>query len=399
MLPLRSRGRIDTVNLLAVGSFLKVSAGFLAFKILVVIGKQVRFSFVLGFKKSDYLEYKIPTSVVSLDMARHPCPWEVKVSDPGRERVYFFTRPRLGEIRLRMYLTYAFLIWTSSDPLRCLRSSNIRWFFGTMCPHDDAFLLVPRFPLLRNSGGDYQSVYMRLTLTTGDGLWECLRPCLLLGSVQAVGIFDSKASLDAGSSRFCGPLFLPVFNTTDVGIVESPQSSMILPADHVLRAVINARLPVPLLLLVCFWSYLFHAVMLPYQVGDVPLTCIAAVDYVSGIHVASSDYWISPIMIGRCIVQAGCTSSSCALFIHMGLLDAYQTANTGRTKWRKSGKKDDQIYAGRMRLSRAKPGIVQRKRLGGSRVDTPSCQAAEVRISQLCSIGTEGSPLSGTLQG
>ncbi|GKC74957.1 hypothetical protein Tco_1125731 [Tanacetum coccineum] len=57
---------------------------------------------------------------------------------------------------------------------------------------------------------------------------------------------------------------------------------MILPADHVLRAVINARLPVPLLLLVCFWSYLFHAVMLPYQVGDVPLTCVAAVDYVSG---------------------------------------------------------------------------------------------------------------------
>ncbi|GJX48901.1 hypothetical protein Tco_0275746, partial [Tanacetum coccineum] len=54
---------------------------------------------------------------------------------------------------------------------------------------------------------------------------------------------------------------------------------MILPADHVLRAVINARLSVPLLLLVCFWSYLFHAVMLPYQVGDVPLTCVAAVDY------------------------------------------------------------------------------------------------------------------------
>ncbi|GJY75256.1 hypothetical protein Tco_0480372 [Tanacetum coccineum] len=68
---------------------------------------------------------------------------------------------------------------------------------------------------------------------------------------------------------------------------------MILPADHVLRAVINARLPVPLLLLVCFWSYLFHAVTLPYQVGDVPLTCIAVVDYVSGIHVASSDYWLA----------------------------------------------------------------------------------------------------------
>ncbi|GKA59186.1 hypothetical protein Tco_0758499 [Tanacetum coccineum] len=68
---------------------------------------------------------------------------------------------------------------------------------------------------------------------------------------------------------------------------------MILPADHVLRAVINARLPVPLLLLVCFWSYLFHAVMLPYQVGDVPLTCVAAVDYVSGIHVASSNCWLA----------------------------------------------------------------------------------------------------------
>ncbi|GJU63982.1 hypothetical protein Tco_1245817, partial [Tanacetum coccineum] len=47
---------------------------------------------------------------------------------------------------------------------------------------------------------------------------------------------------------------------------------MILPADHVLRAVINARLLVPLLLLVCLWSYLFHAVMLPYQFGDIPLT-------------------------------------------------------------------------------------------------------------------------------
>ncbi|GJW00747.1 G-type lectin S-receptor-like serine/threonine-protein kinase [Tanacetum coccineum] len=65
-------------------------------------------------------------------------------------------------------------------------------------------------------------------------------------------------------------------------VIKSPQSSMILPADHVLRAVINARLPVPLLLLVCFWSYLFHAVMLPYQVGDVPLTWSAAVLLSSG---------------------------------------------------------------------------------------------------------------------
>ncbi|GKD09336.1 hypothetical protein Tco_1189021 [Tanacetum coccineum] len=65
-------------------------------------------------------------------------------------------------------------------------------------------------------------------------------------------------------------------------VIKSPQSSMILPADHVLCAVINARLPVPLLPLVCFWSYLFHAVMLPYQVGDIPLTWSAAVLLSSG---------------------------------------------------------------------------------------------------------------------
>ncbi|GJT73058.1 hypothetical protein Tco_1032344 [Tanacetum coccineum] len=68
---------------------------------------------------------------------------------------------------------------------------------------------------------------------------------------------------------------------------------MILHADHVLHAVINARLLVPLLLLVYFRSYLFHVVMIPYQVGDVPLTCVAAIDYVSGIHVASSNCWLA----------------------------------------------------------------------------------------------------------
>ncbi|GKE37145.1 hypothetical protein Tco_1460550 [Tanacetum coccineum] len=65
-------------------------------------------------------------------------------------------------------------------------------------------------------------------------------------------------------------------------VIKSPQSSMILPADHVLHAVINARLSVPLLLLVCFWSYLFHVVMLSYQVGNVPLTWSNAVLLFSG---------------------------------------------------------------------------------------------------------------------
>ncbi|GJR70850.1 hypothetical protein Tco_0016915 [Tanacetum coccineum] len=77
-----------------------------------------------------------------------------------------------------------------------------------------------------------------------------------------------------------------------VHITHSPQSSMILPADHVLRAVINARLPVPLLLLVCFWSYLFHVVMASsIKFGE---QCGAAfLIYVSGIHVASSNYWLA----------------------------------------------------------------------------------------------------------
>ncbi|GJZ34415.1 hypothetical protein Tco_0580232 [Tanacetum coccineum] len=70
-----------------------------------------------------------------LNMASIPCPWNQKMSDPGRERIAFFTRPRSGEIIL-----------------------NIRWFFGTICLHDDAFLPVPQFPLLGNFGGDYQSV-------------------------------------------------------------------------------------------------------------------------------------------------------------------------------------------------------------------------------------------------
>ncbi|GKA69628.1 hypothetical protein Tco_0775692, partial [Tanacetum coccineum] len=52
------------------------------------------------------------------------------------------------------------------DLLRCLQSLNIRWFFGMMYPHDDAFLPVPQFPLLGNSGGDYQSVFCLSLLKT-----------------------------------------------------------------------------------------------------------------------------------------------------------------------------------------------------------------------------------------
>ncbi|GJT34242.1 hypothetical protein Tco_0924661 [Tanacetum coccineum] len=54
------------------------------------------------------------------------------------------------------------------DPLRCLHSPNIRWFFGTMYPHDDAFLPVPRFPLLGNSGYVKEVVFLSLLKTLRD---------------------------------------------------------------------------------------------------------------------------------------------------------------------------------------------------------------------------------------
>ncbi|GJR11623.1 hypothetical protein Tco_0794275 [Tanacetum coccineum] len=84
---------------------------------------------------------------------------------------------------------------------------------------------------------------------------------------------------------------------------------MILSADHVLRAMINARLLVPLSLLIYFWSYPFHAVTLPYRVGDVPLTCPAAVDYVS----------------------------------EMGLLDFIKTVDPRKVQAVEVQKKDDQV--------------------------------------------------------
>ncbi|GJZ02698.1 hypothetical protein Tco_0520659 [Tanacetum coccineum] len=74
-------------------------------------------------------------------------------------------------------------------------------FFGMMCPHDDAFLSVPRFPLLGNSGGDYQNVYTHLysedvwRMVTGFG--SCLRPWPSSGLCPGqVGVFDLEAPLD-----------------------------------------------------------------------------------------------------------------------------------------------------------------------------------------------------------
>ncbi|GJV90648.1 hypothetical protein Tco_1538461 [Tanacetum coccineum] len=109
-----------------------------------------------------------------------------------------------------------------NDLLRCLHSLNICCFPGEMCPCDDASLVAPRFPSCGNSSGGCQNVQMCFvlfpnllntppsfrdvgpgegglfclsllkTLAIGDGLPECLLPCLLIGSVRAVDVLDSK---------------------------------------------------------------------------------------------------------------------------------------------------------------------------------------------------------------
>ncbi|GJZ89584.1 hypothetical protein Tco_0661366, partial [Tanacetum coccineum] len=50
-------------------------------------------------------------------------------------------------------------------------------------------------PSFRGRGrGERDLFFLSLlnTLACGDGLRECLSPCLLLGSVRAVGVFDSE---------------------------------------------------------------------------------------------------------------------------------------------------------------------------------------------------------------
>ncbi|GKB11257.1 hypothetical protein Tco_0845180 [Tanacetum coccineum] len=91
--------------------------------------------------------FRIPTSVISLDMAKHPCPWEVKMSDPGRERGFFLHTSKAGR----------------DHPRR------------TMCPHDDAFLPVPRFPLLGNSGGDYHSMSSISFVESSKDNWRLVK--------------------------------------------------------------------------------------------------------------------------------------------------------------------------------------------------------------------------------
>ncbi|GKA39456.1 hypothetical protein Tco_0732007 [Tanacetum coccineum] len=62
----------------------------------------------LSLQQTEIALYGLPESPIRhkvLDMLGHPCPWEVKMSDPGCERVSFFTRPRLGEIILIAYGT------------------------------------------------------------------------------------------------------------------------------------------------------------------------------------------------------------------------------------------------------------------------------------------------------
>ncbi|GJX43353.1 hypothetical protein Tco_0260029 [Tanacetum coccineum] len=72
--------------------------------------------------------FRIPTSVVSLDMARHPCPWEVKVLDPGLTRFAVFA--------LRI---------SSGSSGRCALMMMLSAVLGSFA--------------WETLGGDYQSVY------------------------------------------------------------------------------------------------------------------------------------------------------------------------------------------------------------------------------------------------
>ncbi|GJT44520.1 zinc finger, CCHC-type, retrotransposon gag domain protein [Tanacetum coccineum] len=71
---------------------------------------------------------------------------------------------------------------------------NIRGSSGRCALHDDASCrLLNTPPSFRGQSlgeGDRFWLSLLKTLKTGDGLRECLRPCLLLGSVRAVGVFD-----------------------------------------------------------------------------------------------------------------------------------------------------------------------------------------------------------------
>ncbi|GJS90807.1 hypothetical protein Tco_0773443 [Tanacetum coccineum] len=124
-------------------------------------------------------------------MAGHPSPRETKMPDPGCERISFLTCPRSS---ISEYV-----------------ASRSRW----CSPFVDAFLLLLQFFLLgdsvdaiRNSRGEEDLYFLSLlkTLACGDGLREYLPPCLLLGSVRAVGVLDSEAavfwSLSSKKARF-----------------------------------------------------------------------------------------------------------------------------------------------------------------------------------------------------
>ncbi|GJX66824.1 gypsy type transposase [Tanacetum coccineum] len=100
-------------------------------------------------------------------------------------------------------------------------------------------------------------------LDSGVKDWVCFRPMTVeLGPGAQVIVWSKPGGL----------VYL-------LYVIKSPQSSMILPADHVLRAVINARLPVPLLLLSLALEFLFHSMMIPYQLVDdvlLPLIMLAS---------------------------------------------------------------------------------------------------------------------------
>ncbi|GKC02632.1 hypothetical protein Tco_0994242 [Tanacetum coccineum] len=88
------------------------------------------------------------------------------MSDLGRERIAFFTTSKVWRYHHRKSRDLChFGFGPSVTPLSVF-TLKYPLALRIMCPHDDAFLPVPRFPLLGNSSGDYQSVDASMPIFT-----------------------------------------------------------------------------------------------------------------------------------------------------------------------------------------------------------------------------------------
>ncbi|GJS34278.1 hypothetical protein Tco_0532660 [Tanacetum coccineum] len=106
--------------------------------------------------------FRIPASIICLDMARRPCPWEIEMPDPS-DPLTVFTLRMLSE---------------RADALHSFPPNLLN--------------TLPSFRGLGLGEGGLFCLSLLKTLAIDDGLRECLFPCLLLGSTLAVDVLDSE---------------------------------------------------------------------------------------------------------------------------------------------------------------------------------------------------------------